>query len=71
MHLIVRVVKTVDNVPAQSEKLSPLDKKTVEETEREEEFLVLGLCRAAREGALIHKVVQTFHVSLETLCACM
>ncbi len=39
----------------------------MEKTEREEELLVLDLSSAAWEGALIHKVVQTLHVCLESL----
>ncbi len=67
MYLIVRVIEAVDNVPAESEKLSPLYEETVEETEREQHLLVFGLCRAARESPLTHKVVQTLHVGLEAL----
>ena len=39
----------------------------MEETEGKEELLVLVVTLAAREGRLVHHLVQPLHVCLETL----
>ena len=70
----IRIVETVEDVPAQHEKLPSLDEQRVEEAQSEEELLVLVLAVAAREGWLVHHLVQPLHVGLETLrsvCVCV
>lgn len=66
-YLKIRVIETVDNVPSEREKLSPLDEKGMKETKREEKFLVFEVAITARESRIVDQLVETFHVCFQTL----
>ena len=67
MYLKIWVIESVHNIPPQHEELASLDEERVEEAEGEEKLLVLVVTLAAREGGLVHHLVQSLHVGLETL----
>lgn len=65
--LKVRIVESIDNVPAKLEELLPFQQDAVKEAEGEEHLPVEYWFGAAVELSLRHQLVQTLHVGFHTL----
>ena len=66
-YLKVGVVELVGDVPSKHKELPPLQQDGVEETDTEEQLPVLLRSLTAQELLVCHQVVQTLHVTFQTL----